>query len=199
MGNLRMNADQISYKGGNKPMTVEQAIKNAGNTGLAHTADIAQDFSTEVAYSAGDMVYYNGSLYVFTADHAAGAWSSEDTQAVTISSELATLKSGLIDNSMVPVNTVTLGTIATNENIKSFMATKNGYVTVDSGNVGATNPTVTCSLYQIARNYGAATTVTIASYTGVKFCTIPVKAGDMITVNISGHTVDAEVLQISYS
>lgn len=95
MGNLRMNADQISYKGGNKPMTVEQAIKNAGNTGLAHTADIAQDFSTEVAYSAGDMVYYNGSLYVFTADHAAGAWSSEDTQAVTISSELATLKSGL--------------------------------------------------------------------------------------------------------
>ena len=32
MGNLRMNADQISYKGGEKPMSVEQAIKNAGNT-----------------------------------------------------------------------------------------------------------------------------------------------------------------------
>ena len=95
MGNLRMNADQISYKGGEKPMSVEQAIKNAGNTGLAHTADIAPDFSTESAYSAGDYVYHNGTLYVFTSNHAAGAWSTSDTQAVTVGGELADVKSGL--------------------------------------------------------------------------------------------------------
>lgn len=95
MGNLRMNADQISYKGGEKPMSVEEAIKNAGNTGLAHTADIAPDFSAESAYNAGDLVYHNGTLYVFTANHAAGAWSSEDTQAVTVGNELSTLMSGL--------------------------------------------------------------------------------------------------------
>lgn len=96
MGNLRMNADQISYKGGNKPMSVEQAIKNAGNTGLAHTADIAPDFSTETAYNAGDQVYYNGSLYKFTANHEAGAWSTSDTQAVTVGGELSSLMSGLM-------------------------------------------------------------------------------------------------------
>lgn len=96
MGNLRMNADQISYKGGEKPMSVEEAIKNAGNTGLAHTADIAPEFSTESAYNTGDLVYHNGTLYVFTANHAAGAWSTEDTQAVTVGGELTSLMSGLI-------------------------------------------------------------------------------------------------------
>lgn len=97
MGNLRMNADQISYKGGEKPMSVEEAIKNAGNTGLAHTADIAPDFSAESAYNAGDLVYHNGTLYVFTSNHAAGAWSTDDTQAVTVGGEITSLMSGLTD------------------------------------------------------------------------------------------------------
>ena len=107
MGNLRMNADQISYKGGEKPMSVEQAIKNAGNTGLAHTADIAPDFSTESAYSAGDYVYHNGTLYVFTSNHAAGAWSTSDTQAVNVGGEIATLMSGLTNLVKVDTKTVT--------------------------------------------------------------------------------------------
>lgn len=106
MGNLRMNADQISYKGGEKPMSVEEAIKNAGNTGLAHTADIAPDFSAESAYNAGDLVYHNGTLYVFTANHAAGAWSTEDTQAVTVGGELTSLMNGL--TSMSTLNSGTL-------------------------------------------------------------------------------------------
>lgn len=109
MGNLRMNADQISYKGGEKPMSVEEAIKNAGNTGLAHTADIAPDFSTESAYSVGDYVYHNGTLYVFTSNHAAGAWSTDDTQVVTVGGELVDVKSGL--NSKVPFSIVTSGSL----------------------------------------------------------------------------------------
>lgn len=95
MGNVHMEATQINYREGDKKMSVAEAIKNAGNTGLAHTADIAPEFSTESAYNAGDFVYYNGSLYEFTANHAAGAWSTADTQAATISNELASLESGL--------------------------------------------------------------------------------------------------------
>ena len=108
MGNLRMNADQISYKGGEKPMSVEEAIKNAGNTGLAHTADIAPDFSTESAYSAGDYVYHNGTLYVFTADHAAGAWSTSDTQAVTVGGEISTLAGEASDLYSGKANQITI-------------------------------------------------------------------------------------------
>lgn len=108
MGNLRMNADQISYKGGEKPMSVEEAIKNAGNTGLAHTADIAPDFSTESAYSAGDYVYHNGTLYVFTSNHAAGAWSTSDTQAVTVGGEISTLTGETADLYSVKANQITI-------------------------------------------------------------------------------------------
>lgn len=96
MGNVHMEATQINYREGDKKMSVAQAIKNAGNTGLAHTADIAPDFSAESAYNAGDLVYHNGTLYVFTANHAAGAWSTEDTQAVTVGGELTSLMSGLM-------------------------------------------------------------------------------------------------------
>lgn len=108
MGNLRMNADQISYKGGEKPMSVEEAIKNAGNTGLAHTADIAPDFSTESAYSAGDYVYHNGTLYVFTSNHAAGAWSNSDTQAATVGGEIATLTGEAADLYSGKANQITI-------------------------------------------------------------------------------------------
>lgn len=108
MGNLRMNADQISYKGGEKPMSVEQAIKNAGNTALAHTADIAPDFSTESAYSAGAYVYHNGTLYVFTSNHAAGAWSTSDTQAVTVGGEIATLTGEAADLYSGKANQITI-------------------------------------------------------------------------------------------
>lgn len=108
MGNLRMNADQISYKGGEKPMSVEEAIKNAGNVGLAHTADIAPDFSTESAYNAGDFVYHNGTLYVFTSNHAAGAWSTADTQAVTVGGEIATLTGEAADLYSGKANQITI-------------------------------------------------------------------------------------------
>lgn len=95
MGNVHMEASQINYRGGEKKMSVEEAIKNAGNIGLAHTEDIAPEFSATSAYTAGDIVYHNGSLYEFTANHAAGAWSTDDTQAVTVGGEITSLKSGL--------------------------------------------------------------------------------------------------------
>ena len=41
-------------------------------------------FSESTAYSAGDVVNYNGKLYKFTADHAAGAWTGTDIEKTDI-------------------------------------------------------------------------------------------------------------------
>lgn len=41
-------------------------------------------FSASTAYSAGDVVNYNGILYKFTADHAAGAWTGSDVEEITL-------------------------------------------------------------------------------------------------------------------
>lgn len=52
-------------------------------------ANFAQAFSTSTAYTAGQYVTYtDGKLYVFTADHAAGAWNSSQVAAVTVGREL---------------------------------------------------------------------------------------------------------------
>lgn len=41
-------------------------------------------FSEEVSYQAGNVVNYNGKLYQFTSDHAAGAWIGTDTEETNI-------------------------------------------------------------------------------------------------------------------
>lgn len=58
-----------------KAVTDELELINA-NTGV----DEYPTFSASTAYSAGDVVNYNGKLYKFTADHAAGAWTGTDVE-----------------------------------------------------------------------------------------------------------------------
>ena len=50
------------------------------NTGVADYPT----FSESTAYSAGDVVNYNGKLYQFTVDHAAGAWTGSDVEETDV-------------------------------------------------------------------------------------------------------------------
>ena len=45
---------------------------------------IAGAFSTSVAYETGDVVIYEGALYKFKADHAAGAWDASEVDEKTV-------------------------------------------------------------------------------------------------------------------
>ena len=55
----------------------------------------AATFSAETAYAAGEYVVYNGQLYCFTADHAAGAWIGSDATACKMADEMANVKNAL--------------------------------------------------------------------------------------------------------
>lgn len=46
--------------------------------------DIADEFDSATAYSSGDVVIYDGDLYKFNADKAAGNWDSTKVTAVTV-------------------------------------------------------------------------------------------------------------------
>ena len=54
------------------------------NIGAAALLSLAPAFSTSTAYTAGNVVTYDGKLYVFTADKAAGAWDSTKANETTI-------------------------------------------------------------------------------------------------------------------
>lgn len=54
--------------------------------------NLAPAFATTAPYSAGDIVLYNGALYEFSADHAAGAWIGTDATQTTVAGELTGLK-----------------------------------------------------------------------------------------------------------
>ena len=70
------------------------------------TADV---FNTSTAYAAGKVVWHDGRLYVFTVDHAAGAWTGSDAVAVKIGDELANLKSDLkLFDEYIPGTTQTI-------------------------------------------------------------------------------------------
>lgn len=55
----------------------------------------APTFSPSTPYVVGSYVWYDGTLYRFTAAHAAGSWTGSDATAVTIGGELADLKSAI--------------------------------------------------------------------------------------------------------
>lgn len=57
--------------------------------------NVANVFSASTSYSAEDHVLYNGVLYMFNADHAAGAWTGTDVTQVKIGDELTDFKEAL--------------------------------------------------------------------------------------------------------
>lgn len=59
-------------------------------------ANIASDFSTSTAYSAGDYVIYGGKLYQFTSAHT-GAWTGTDAEEMTVSEDISQLKEDIGD------------------------------------------------------------------------------------------------------
>lgn len=57
--------------------------------------NVAAAFDATKAYAVGDMVLYQGTLYAFTAAHAAGAWVGTDAQAVILADQVTELKDDL--------------------------------------------------------------------------------------------------------
>lgn len=53
---------------------------------------IAPQFDANTAYTAGQLVYYEKKLYLFIADHAAGAWNSAHVEEKTVGAEISALK-----------------------------------------------------------------------------------------------------------
>lgn len=49
--------------------------------------DIAPTFSEDATYSAGTLVYYDGSLYKFTEDHTAGEWDPSEVTPTSAAAE----------------------------------------------------------------------------------------------------------------
>lgn len=74
---------------------LEWAAGGASAVDACPMEDIASDFSSSLAYTAGDYVWYEGDLYRFTAAHAAGAWSGSDAIAVKLADDAADLKSAI--------------------------------------------------------------------------------------------------------
>jgi hypothetical protein len=90
---------------GDKSLADLGAASEEAVAAKASQSDIAHTFSDATAYTAGDVVYYEGSLYRFTADHAAGAWDSADVEPVTVDDLVDGLKpvDSVTDGDMRPV------------------------------------------------------------------------------------------------
>lgn len=94
VGNV-LRTDSGEYEGG-EIITDVTALINAIETAVATIpADystllsaIAPTFSASTAYAAGSYVWYDGNLYKFTADHAAGSWTGTDAVSVSLAGDL---------------------------------------------------------------------------------------------------------------
>ena len=85
---------------------------------------IAPDFSSSTAYTAGQYVWYSGTLYRFTSDHTAGSWTGTDAIAAEIGEDVADLK-GAISGNQVEVE----------------LLSENGYyIATNTGSIDLENP-----------------------------------------------------------
>lgn len=106
-----------------------------GNTDLTYETpdvegdDIAPLFDDTAAYSEGDLVYYEGVLYKFDADHAAGAWDPTEATQTSVAAEFNQLKNTLIV--LVGIHRIT--PIVTNLNNSQYVTLFNNNFADKSG------------------------------------------------------------------
>ena len=77
---------------------IEDAVESIPSDYSGMWTTFAPAFSTETAYKAGQYVTYNGKMYKFTTDHAAGTWNSAHVTQVNVGGETSDLKSAIIKN-----------------------------------------------------------------------------------------------------
>lgn len=75
-------------------------------------AAMAPVFSTSTAYQAGQYVWYEGQLYQFTADHAAGTWTGTDAALAAMGDDVSALKT--VCNALFVEDQVDLSAIVVN-------------------------------------------------------------------------------------
>lgn len=99
-GNV-VNTETGAIAPGTIPDTVDQLIAEIEAAVATIPADysslwqtFAAPFSTSTVYHIGDIVTYDGKLYKFTADHAAGSWSTNQVTQITVGSEITPLIKG---------------------------------------------------------------------------------------------------------
>lgn len=74
---------------------LEQTSGGGDHSALANKSDIATDFNTTTAYTAGCFVYHDGKLYQFNADHAAGAWDPTDVVEANVTDQVVSNKAAI--------------------------------------------------------------------------------------------------------
>jgi hypothetical protein len=77
---------------------IDELEKNSGGGGSADSAkrsDIATEFNTTTAYTAGCYVYHEGKLYQFNTDHAAGAWDPTDVVEANVTDQIVSNKAAI--------------------------------------------------------------------------------------------------------
>lgn len=169
MGNVNMEASQINYRGGQKKMSVEEALKNTSgeaaaiaqlqtdvlnlNSNKANQITIAPFFSAEASYDPGDLVYYNGLSYRCVNAHE-GEWDADDFAATTIAGELDSLKSGLANKIVYETISVEFtGTVVQGTMLSTTISNtgKNGYRIISiSSQINISD----ASLYFVANTFG---------------------------------------------
>lgn len=78
----------------NRVTNLEKAV-SGGDSAQANKKDIATEFSATTAYTAGCFVYYQGKLYQFNTDHAAGAWDSTDVVEANVTDQIVSNKAAI--------------------------------------------------------------------------------------------------------
>ncbi len=152
-------------------------------------AAIAPDFSTGTAYSAGQYAWYSGTLYRFTAAHAAGSWTGTDVVAAGVGTDLNAARNtldnaardglgALVGGRVNPFHpgyyqTLAAGSAVSWANSAGFVCTRFPVSQGDKIIINATGYTGNYRLYVLIDSSGKSVSRSNANLDGERIITIP--------------------------
>ena len=98
-------------------------------------------------------------------------------------------------NELKPKAPSQLATMSTSTTTKDVIASSDGYVGVEIGNVGSTACTVKLYCFNATKGIGMTTMAYIASYTGNRIAFVPVNKGDTVRIEARGHSATLTINQ----
>lgn len=173
----------------NRVTELENAV-SGGDSNQANKADIATEFNTTTAYTAGCFVYYGGKLYQFNADHAAGAWDPTDVVVANVTDQVVSNKAAIDELA----ESYTADKVMLSDGVTSVEDALDGHISVTNSGSETTSSMLN-RLWALV-DLSKVTPRSVLFFNGAVSCCIYTKTSAALTYSVTNYNATTKLISV---